>query len=331
VQQGGEDLTLNSTAELEIPIPASQAMTAPASMDAWYYDTDEGKWIQDGVFTKVDKGGGVYVYRKSVEHFSTWNADYLYEEAYKSGKVIDEQGNPVAGATVVAEGALGGWRNETTTDSNGEYTLAVEPTTLINEYARMGTQVSATTQETTPPAGQTINVANMVLAAPLATITLQWGANPRDLDSHLTGPSSVSGAPRFHCYYARQMPANSNASLDFDYTGGFGPENTTLTALREGTYRFCVHLYAGTGTIATSEAIVRLDVPTKGIIGRLFTPPTQASTLEVWRVFDLNVDASGNVSVSTLGDYAAYSETTEEPFDITPGAFGAAALPKKKK
>jgi hypothetical protein len=330
VQQNNQDLTLNSTAELEIPIPPSQAMTAPATMDAWYYDTEQGKWIQDGTFTKVDKGGGVYVYRKNVEHFSTWNADYLYEEAYKSGKVVDEEGNPVAGATVVAEGVLGGWRNETTTDSNGEYTLAVEPGTLINEYARMGTQVSATTQETTPPAGQTIDVPDLVLAAPLVTITLVWGANPRDLDSHLTGPSSISG-PRFHCYFGRLAPANSNASLDIDYVSGYGPEHTILTALREGTYRFCVHLYAGVGTIATSEAIVRLDVPTKGIVGRTFTPPTQASTLEVWRVFDLIVNASGNVSVSTLGDYAAYSQLTEEPFYITPGAFGAAALPKKKK
>jgi len=327
VQQGGQDLTLNSTAEIEIPIPASQVATAPDTMDAWYYDTDQGKWIQDGTFTKVDKGGGVYVYRKNVEHFSTWNADYLYQEAYKRGKVVDEEGNPVAGATVVAEGT--GWRNETITDSNGEYTLAVEPYAYITEYARMGTQVSSTAAETTPGTGETKDVPDLVLAAPVVTITLIWGANPRDLDSHLTGPSSVVG-PRFHCYFSRKDPANSNASLDIDYTSGYGPEHTILTAIREGTYRFCVHLYSGTGTIATSEAIVRLDVPTKGIVGQVFTPPTQASTLEVWRVFDLIVNASGNVSVSTLGDYADYSQTTEEPFYITPGAFGAAALPKKK-
>lgn len=328
VTQDGEDLSIGSTAQIEIPIPASQASSAPDTMDAWYFDTDQGKWIQDGTLTKVATNGG-YVYRKNVSHFSTWNADYLYQEAYKSGKVVDEEGNPVEGATVVAEGD--GWRNETTTDSNGEYTLAVEPNSPITEYARMGTQVSSTVDETTPATGETIDVSDLVLAAPLVTITLIWGENPSDLDSHLTGPTPEAQSSRFHCYFSNKNPTGSHTSLDIDYTVGYGPEHTTVSRLREGIYRFAVHHFSGSSTIQSSEAQVRLDIPSKGIIGELFTPPTgQLSTHEVWRVFDLIVNASGNVSVQTLGDYAD-ENNPKDAYLTSYGIVSGAGLPKKKK
>lgn len=322
VQQGGEDLNINSTSRIEIPIPASEVATAPDTIPLWYFNAERGVWVQQGTATKV-----VNVYQGNVEHFSTWNADYLYEEAYKSGKVIDEEGNPVAGATVVAEGD--GWRNETITDSNGEYTLPIEPNAEITEYARKGTSVSIPVDETAPPTGETKDVADIVLAAPLATITLTWGLNPDDLDSHLTGPTPEGQSTRFHCYWVIRDPVGSYVSLDIDVIDSYGPEHIGISRFRQGTYRYAVDNFAETHSIYTSEAVVRLDIPSKGIIGQLFTPPSlELPTQEVWRVFDLIVDASGNVTVQTIGDYAdEYDPDAFLLFSL--GAFNADV--KKKK
>ncbi len=337
VTQNGQDLNIGSTAQIEIPIPAAQAASASDTMDAWYFDADQGKWIQDGVFTKVDKGGGEYVYRKDVTHFSTWNADYLYEQAYKKGRVVDEEGNPVEGATVIVEGE--GWQNETVTDSNGEYIVEVEPNSSITEYARKGTLVSDTSSpETSPPTGETETYPDLVLTTPLVTITLIWGEDPPDLDSHITGPTPEAETERFHIWYGNESQTGSYTSLDIDVTSSYGPEHIVITkflitADADAVYRYAVHNFSGNddGLISNSGARVRLDIPSAGISGRMFTPPSgQPMDKDVWRVFDLKVDPSENVTVQALNDYADSLDPKDAYFTSSAVVSGAGASKKKK-
>ena len=74
----------------------------------------------------------------------------------------------------------------------------------------------------------------------VARIVLQWGLNPRDLDSHLTGPTPSGG--RFHVFYSHTIE-NEAAELDVDDTSSYGPETITIHRLIPGVYRYAVHDY----------------------------------------------------------------------------------------
>ena len=76
-------------------------------------------------------------------------------------------------------------------------------------------------------------------------LVLTWGEKPRDLDSHLTGPT-LNG--RFHIYYGDRTHVCDNegdqitcAELDVDCTNSWGPETITIydsTAKRGGFFLY---------------------------------------------------------------------------------------------
>ncbi|MCD6161129.1 MAG: hypothetical protein J7K40_01800 [candidate division Zixibacteria bacterium] len=94
-----------------------------------------------------------------------------------------------------------------------------------------------------------------------AQFTLTWGENPRDIDSHLWTPEIESRS--YHVYYASRGDTNSApyADLDYDDVTSYGPEHMTIHQAFPGTYTYAVYHYAGTGTIATSEAQVHIFEP----------------------------------------------------------------------
>ncbi|GAB4491963.1 MAG: hypothetical protein OHK0019_12960 [Saprospiraceae bacterium] len=96
--QSGQTLQIASGQEVEItmPIQASQAANAPASIPLWYYDHDKARWIEEGSAQKV---GNQYVGK--VKHFSFWNCDAFSETVYMEGTVFlrDDQ-HPMEGAVI---------------------------------------------------------------------------------------------------------------------------------------------------------------------------------------------------------------------------------------
>ena len=94
-----------------------------------------------------------------------------------------------------------------------------------------------------------------------ARIVLEWGAQPRDLDSHLTG--SVDGGSNIHVFFGDQRATSGGAAiadLDLDDTDGYGPETTTIHNL-EGVYTFSVVDFLETGTMAQEGATVKIYLP----------------------------------------------------------------------
>jgi len=148
-----------------------------------------------------------------------------------------------------------------------------------------------------------------------ATIQLTWGENPRDLDSHLTGPNASES--RFHIAYYNQQHFSDTvsyidfnrsnpcategiiASLDRDDTESYGPETTTICRVESGVYSFYVHHYSGSSTISASPAVV--NVTTASGITRTFTAPIGAtgSSNDVWHVFDL----SSNGTITSVNQF----------------------------
>lgn len=128
-------------------------------------------------------------------------------------------------------------------------------------------------------------------------IVLTWNENPHDLDSHLTGPTSSGGS--FHVYYpSSSMNAYDGdtlvANLDIDDTSSYGPETITLTPTTTGTYKYYVHRYAGSGSISTSGAQVKLY---KGntLIGT-YNAPTDQGTGIYWTVFEITNGTVKNIN-----------------------------------
>ncbi len=161
------------------------------------------------------------------------------------------------------------------------------------------------------------------ISANSVRIILTWGDNPRDLDSHLTGPTSSSTGTtdttnRYHVYFSsktRECDTTNTTScvtrLDVDDTSGLGPETVTIappsgsSTLRAGLYRYTIHHYSGSNTIATSGANVRLLLGNSS--ERTFTP-SSSTTLggsgSIWTVFELMVDSSGQITVLPVDTYS---------------------------
>lgn len=121
-------------------------------------------------------------------------------------------------------------------------------------------------------------------------IVLTWGASPRDLDSHSSGP--LPGGGRFHMYYPYQglrTPWPDDVYLDLDDVTSWGPETTTWKRQNAGTYRYSVHDYTNrwslsSNALSLSGAQVRV-YSEEGLIAHFNVPTGQPGTL--WSVFEM--------------------------------------------
>lgn len=236
-------------------------------------------------------------------------------------------GNAISGATANV-GMTPATANSTGTASFSGLTAGSTSVTVTATGYNTASRVVELSCTTPTSVGVSLNptttdtsVGGMVANA--VRVVLNWGANPRDLDSHLTGPTSTSTGNddttnRYHTYFSSRTREcdTSNATvcvtrLDRDDTDGMGPETITIspptgsTTLRPGIYRYSVHHFSGTGTIATSGATVSL------ILGsgseRTFTPAastTLGGSGSVWTVFELMVDTNGAVTVLPVDSYS---------------------------
>ena len=167
------------------------------------------------------------------------------------------------------------------------YSEGFEPTVILDIDVTNGeNDLGESAVVETPPSGA-------------VRVTLSWGAEPDDLDSHLTGPNGQGG--RYHLYYGTDYIETD--TLDVDDTDGFGPETITFyPTRRDGMYRYSVHNYANqTGTGARGIAgrtgdgrPARVELVVTNAQGavtdtRVYTAPVAGSdaSANTWRVFEL--------------------------------------------
>jgi hypothetical protein len=213
-------------------------------------------------------------------------------------------GSALQGATVT----IG--THAATTNSSGvaSFTGLTQGATSINVAA---TNFVAATQSATLGCTSTPNTVAVALSpgsgqtgglsAGQFRVILTWGLDPADLDSHMTGPNADS--TRWHVYYSDKT-SGGICGLDVDDTTSYGPETITCpessqTSLRNGIYRYSVHQYAGSGTIGTSSAAVRLEFGNGTVYN--YAPPSSGWTGDddVWTVFELTVN-NGTLSVAPV-------------------------------
>ncbi len=176
--------------------------------------------------------------------------------------------------------------------TTGYYTLEISKDGYITNYVNV-----------TAIGGMEV-VKQLLLSPNLAEgemrIVLEWGSTPRDLDSHLVGPTNNGG--QFHVYYG-----NSNyyedgvvhAELDIDDVTSYGPETITIHNVKEGIYQYYVHDYSNrwsSGSSEMSNSSAKVKVFTKDGFREFDIQPNQIGTK--WNV--LNIEDGTIKPVNTI-------------------------------
>lgn len=296
------------TAEIVVPVPSSLSYRAPNSIPLWYFDHDDGKWHEDGA-AALNLSGTAY--EGAVTHFTPWNCDKDWswaDMAWVRGRVIDAvTGLPVFGARILITGD--NWSaGESGTFMDGTFEIPVMPNRQGTLKASKGDISSDTHYINTLGSSQYLEMGDVLIGGiPAVVITLTWKENPDDLDAHLTIPD---GAAHSHLYWNTPGLELDGAKLNTDDTTSFGPEIMTIYQLRNGVYRYCVHHYAGSGTIASSPAAVVAEVRGLGVYN--FPVPAGATgAKDAWRVFDITVSGGKVVDVTTVNDYLHNIDTAD--------------------
>ena len=125
--ENGEPLNLRSGHEATISIPLASATApedAPAVLPMFYWSGEKGYWIEQGSASLMQVEPGEWAYVGAVSHFSTWSAGRFWVAIQISGCVEDREGNLGAFARVTVTGVDYIGETSTTTDANGDFTIA---------------------------------------------------------------------------------------------------------------------------------------------------------------------------------------------------------------
>ncbi len=237
------------------------------------------------------------------------------------GQVTDATNNqPIAGVTV---NIRANWNNRTgaviattTADDAGNYYFELDRGYYTIEFAREGYVsefVNVATSNQTPVRDGHLSIVADVNVTQYR-IVLTWGETPRDLDSHLVGPTADNGY--FHVYFGSKTYNDGNefvASLDVDDTSSYGPETVTIVnAATDKTYYYSVHDYTNRlnpDSVQMAGSNANIKVYSGSVQLKEYNVNTTTSG-NIWNVFKIEngriVDINDYNSVySTIyGDYA---------------------------
>jgi hypothetical protein len=289
------------TANLRIPVGTRNA-APPAHSPLYFFDEASGRWVEEGAAAQGGSGAGAY-YEGDVSHFTTWNADQVYETVQVNGCIADASGARVAGASIAGDGIDYSGTTSARTDAGGSFSIPVRRGSHTALTGVFGGLLTNTLQQATGSVDVTLPAClSLSTSGAGITMKLTWGATPVDLDSHLFAPDGSEVSYR----NKGSLTASPFASLDIDDTNSFGPEVVTVTKLMVGTYKYSVRNYTGYagGPIAASGARVELNLP--GRAPELFAPPAagESQGTQWWNLFEFSVDASCNITINRVQRYS---------------------------
>lgn len=282
------------SATLRLGLPAAQAAAAPETIVAWQVDPDTGAWIEIGESNLVE---GVYSIDVPRLAPVCWS-EPLASPCEVSGRVEDQNGNPVASANVLAGGEDGQFRSRALADENGVFTLAIAPGRATELVAYAGNIAGAADTLAADVSCPHALPAPLAVTLPDYSVTLTWEAAGVDLDTHY---DLGDGAWRLDYTNLGDLDAAPFTALDGDDRSGDTGETVRGRRWYQGTSEYWVHDYEhrssealrGTGarvlvSIADSTwSFAVADVPFPLAIDGPDT--TVADSSGWWHVFDIEV------------------------------------------
>jgi uncharacterized protein YfaP (DUF2135 family) len=314
----GAALNLRTGQTATIRIPAvSRGRNPPTTIPLYYYNTATGLWQEEGSATLVGTGSSAY-YEGTVSHFSTWNADQVYNTVFVRGCVRDAAGGVVGNAYVGSDGIDYVGTSYAYTDASGNFSLPIRAESQAAITAVAGGRLTNTLRNEASAADIAwTDCLTLSQAGAGITMKLTWGVLPTDLDSHLMTPSGEE------VYFSNEgsLTAAPFANLDVDDTDSYGPEVVTITRLMVGTYKYAVNRYSSDGTFAQSGARVEVNIPGRAV--ELITPPAtgEDGSTDYWNLFEFDVSANCTITVRPVQTYSSTGLTapaTSAPQYCTP-------------
>ncbi len=202
-------------------IPSALQANAPATIPIWYYDTEDGKWNEQGSATKT---GNTYVC--NVTHFSFWNFDHPItptDSCTLTGRIVFDDGagniTPAPGAQVVATGISYGGYNVVYSDAGGLYSINVKANAQVKLQAFSGENSSPFTNTiNTPPSGQSLNLVDITISDlnfTMKGILRDSAGNPlSNIYGLIYRPNPPSGILNFSIW----IGTDANGYFEADYT-----------------------------------------------------------------------------------------------------------------
>ncbi|MGH1519093.1 carboxypeptidase-like regulatory domain-containing protein [Chryseobacterium sp. JK1] len=102
------------TAEITVPVDASQTSSSPTTIPLWSFNENTGIWQEEGSATKI---GNTYV--GTVSHFSWWNCDAQFEQATMKVTVKNSTGQVLPNIRVTLKRASQSYETYGVTDNVG--------------------------------------------------------------------------------------------------------------------------------------------------------------------------------------------------------------------
>jgi hypothetical protein len=304
VDSAGNKLQLapNKVAQIKIPVAGTNP---PATIPLYYFDTTSGLWIEEGEALLVSVNDESF-YQGNVSHFTTWNADMIYDTIIVNGCVEDEDGNLLKGARVISDGRDYLGRSLTFSIDDGTFSIPVKRHSTVLLGATIEFQSRTSIINTFE---EDITLAEcLVLSEALTKITLNWGEAPRDLDSHLYITDAEGNES--HVYYANsEVTINETIIyLDVDDITSYGPEVISIPQFPvEGSYDYYVKNFSDSPDINPATTRVEFIFNNEQ---HIFSPPTDGIT-KWWHVAKIEKDADGQLL------FTAINEWSEEPQSVT--------------
>lgn len=292
------NLAAGTTATVRIA-PSSRSGALPPSVPLFFYNTTTGLWVQEGSAALQGTAPNQY-YEGTVTHFTTWNADQIYDTVRINGCVQDAAGARVAGALVTSEGKSYTGQSSTITNANGEFSVAAKRGSAAFVVATTNTELSNAPTLSVGVQDETMDGC-LTLTRSALSIKLTWGGEPRDLDAHTLGANAGE-----HIYFSDKgsLATAPFVALDVDDTNSFGPEVTTFAKLAKNrTYRFYVRNYSSTFDPGQTGSPARVEVNNRGT-QTIFAPPAgETGNTDFWHVFDVRTDDACNASLVTVQQF----------------------------
>ncbi len=264
----------------------------------------------NGIYTFSDVAYGSYVITYDLSGYVSASRNYTLNQystlvdntylavdsstlpGYATGYAKDATtDNGISGITVYVRSGNGNTTGTVlhtlTTGTNGYYTTqslsAGNYTLQFVDNRSVSTKYITGYINVTITGNTTSSNNNVSLSQPVAAdtmrIVLTWGAQSRDLDSHIL---VKDGSNKYHIYYSNKTQSGSGASLDVDITEGYGPETVTVSLKENGKYVYYIHNFSSSSgvSIGNSDAKIKIYIGTEVYE---FTAPS--GTGNYWKVF----------------------------------------------
>lgn len=300
----GNELALGTgiTGTIRIPFSSRNTDPAPATLPLMHFDASTGHWVQGTATATLAGTAPNQYYQGSIDALGTWTVANVISPSVKlTGCVVNEgTGAPVSNVRIQSEGITYSGMSFGITNAAGQFSIDVKPGSNVIVNGVYGKRLTNTRSQPistadTALAGECLILFNLS-GAP--RISLSWGKDPLDVDSHLFAPDGT------HVYYTTRgsLSAAPYIFLDVDDVTSYGPEVVTVTKLMVGTYTYGIRNYSGTHSPNMTNSPVRVELRLGDEI-RVFNPTAamgETGSSEWWTVFKMDVDAQCAITVTPI-------------------------------